>query len=41
MFKESVHHAVLEAVDQVTAAQGVRGLSEEARRITFESSARR
>jgi hypothetical protein len=36
MFKESVHHAVLEAIDQVTSAQGVRGLSEEARRITFK-----
>jgi len=37
MFRESVHHAVLEAIDQVTTAQGVRGLSEEARRITFKS----
>lgn len=36
MFKESVHHAVLEAIDQVTSAQGVRGPSEEARRITFK-----
>jgi hypothetical protein len=35
MFRESVHHAVLEAIDQVTTAQGVRGLSEEARKITF------
>jgi len=33
MFRESVHHAVLEAIDQVTSVQGVRGLSEEARRI--------
>jgi hypothetical protein len=36
MFRESVHHAVLEAIDAVTSAQGVRGLSEEARKITFE-----
>jgi hypothetical protein len=36
MFRESVHHAVMEAIDQVTTAQGVRGLSEEARKITFE-----
>ena len=35
MFRESVHHAVLEAIDQVTSAQGIRGLSEEARKITF------
>jgi hypothetical protein len=35
MFRESVHHAVTEAIDQVTTAQGVRGLTEEARRITF------
>ncbi len=41
MFKESVHHAVLEAIDQVTTAQGVRGLSEEARKITFEPRGRR
>jgi len=34
MFRESVHHAVLEAIDQVTSAQGVRGLSEEERRIS-------
>ena len=38
MFRDAVHHAVLEAVDQVTSAQGVRGLPEEARRITFKSS---
>lgn len=37
MFRESVHHAVLEAIDAVTSAQGVRGLSEEARRITFKA----
>ncbi len=36
MFRESVHHAVMEAIDQVTTAQGVRGPSEEARKITFE-----
>jgi hypothetical protein len=41
MFRESVHHAVLEAIDQVTTAQGVRGLSEEARKITFEPRGRR
>jgi hypothetical protein len=33
MFRESVHHAVTEAIDQVTSAQGMRGLSEEARKI--------
>jgi hypothetical protein len=36
MFRESVHHAVLEAIDTVTSAQGVRGLSEEARRLSFK-----
>lgn len=36
VFRESVHQAVLEAIDQVTTAQGVRGLSEEARKITFK-----
>jgi hypothetical protein len=41
MFRESVHHAVLEAIDQVTTAQGVRGLSEEARKITFEPRGKR
>ncbi len=41
MFRESVHHAVTEAIDQVTTAQGVRGLSEEARKITFEPRGRR
>ncbi|HLW78526.1 MAG TPA: hypothetical protein VKU44_02910 [Terriglobia bacterium] len=41
MFRESVHHAVLEAIDQVTTAQGVRGLSEEARRITFQPGGKR
>ena len=41
MFRESVHHAVMEAIDQVTTAQGVRGLSEEARKITFEPGGRR
>jgi hypothetical protein len=41
MFRESVHHAVTEAIDQVTSAQGVRGLSEEARKITFEPGGRR
>jgi hypothetical protein len=35
MFREAVHKAVVEAIDAVTSAQGVRGLSEEARRITF------
>lgn len=35
MFRESVHHAVVEAIDQVTSAQGLRGLSEEARKMTF------
>jgi hypothetical protein len=38
MFKESVHGAVLEAIDAVTSAQGVRGLSEEARRMPAPSS---
>lgn len=33
MFRESVHAAVMEAIDQVTAAQGIRGLSPEARRL--------
>ena len=41
MFRESVHHAVTEAIDQVTTAQGVRGLSEEARKITFEPRGKR
>lgn len=41
MFKESVHNAVIEAIDAVTSAQGVRGLSEEARKITFEPRGRR
>lgn len=41
MFRESVHHAVMEAIDQVTTAQGVRGLSEEARKITFEPGGKR
>ena len=41
MFRESVHHAVLEAIDQVTTAQGMRGLSEEARKITFEPGGKR
>jgi hypothetical protein len=41
MFKESVHHVVLEAIDQVTTAQGVRGLSEDARKITFEPRGKR
>ncbi len=35
MFREAVHKAVVEAIDTVTSAQGVRGLSEEARRVTF------
>jgi hypothetical protein len=34
MFRESVHNAVLEAIDQVTSAQGVRALAPEARRIS-------
>jgi hypothetical protein len=37
MFRAAVHHAVLEAIDQVTSAKGVKGLSEEARRITFKA----
>jgi hypothetical protein len=41
MFRESVHHAVLEAIDQVTNAQGVRGLSEDARKITFQPGGKR
>jgi hypothetical protein len=41
MFRESVHHAVLEAIDQVTTAQGVRGLSDEARKITFQPGGKR
>jgi hypothetical protein len=41
MFRESVHHAVLEAIDQVTTAQGVRGLTEDARKITFEPGGKR
>jgi hypothetical protein len=41
MFRESVHQAATEAIDQVTTAQGVRGLSEEARKITFEPRGRR
>jgi hypothetical protein len=41
MFRESVHHAVLDAIDQVTTAQGVRGLSEEARKITFQPGGKR
>lgn len=41
MFRESVHHAVTEAIDQVTSAQGVRGLSEDARKITFEPRGKR
>jgi hypothetical protein len=36
LFRESVHHAVLEAIDQVTTAQGVRGLTEEARKVTWK-----
>jgi hypothetical protein len=39
-FKELVHATVLEAIDQVTTAQVVRRLSEEARRITFEPGGR-
>jgi hypothetical protein len=33
MFRESVHHAVLEAIDEVTSAQGVRALTEEEQRM--------
>jgi len=33
MFRESVHHAVLEAIDTVTSAQGVRALTDEERRM--------
>ncbi len=36
MFREAIHQAVLEAIDQVTTAQGIRGLSEEARKVTFK-----
>ena len=36
MFRESVHNAVLEAIDQVTSAQGVRDISEEARKVTWK-----
>jgi hypothetical protein len=36
MFRESVHHAVTEAIDQVTSAQGVHGLSEEGRRVDWK-----
>jgi hypothetical protein len=36
MFRESVHHAVTEAIDQVTSAQGVRGLSEEGRKVDWK-----
>ena len=35
MIQDMVHRAVLEAVDQVTSAQGIRALSEEARKVTF------
>src|SRR5262249_5429657 len=41
MLKELVHAAVVEAIDQVTTAQGVRRLSEEARRVSFEPGGRR
>jgi hypothetical protein len=33
MFRESVHHAVLEAIDQVTSMQGARSLSDAERRM--------
>ncbi len=33
MFRESVHAAVTEAIDQVTTSQGMRALSEEERRL--------
>ncbi len=36
MFRESVHHAVTEAIDQVRSAQGVRGLSEEGRKVDWK-----
>jgi hypothetical protein len=36
MFRESVHHAVTEAIDQVTSAQGVHGLSDEGRRVDWK-----
>jgi hypothetical protein len=36
MFRESVHHAVTEAIDQVTSAQGVRGLSDEGRKVDWK-----
>ena len=36
MFRESVHHAVTEAIDQVTSAQGVRGLTEEGRKVDWK-----
>jgi len=41
MFRESVHNAVLEAIDAVTTAQGVRGLSEEARKVTLRPGGKR
>jgi hypothetical protein len=41
MFRESVHHAVLEAIDQVTTAQGIRALSEEERKLPTLRSAPR
>jgi hypothetical protein len=41
MFRESVHHAVLEAIDQVTSTQGIRALSPEARKISLQPGGRR
>jgi hypothetical protein len=36
MFRETVHHAVTEAIDQVTSAQGVHGLSDEGRKVDWK-----
>ena len=41
MFRESVHAAVLEAIDAVTTAQGIRALSEEERKLPALRSAPR
>lgn len=35
MFRESVHNAVVEAIDTVTAAKGLRALSEAERKVSF------
>lgn len=36
MFKDSVHHCVLEAIDAITTAQGIRGLGERERQPCSE-----